>query len=967
MAKLPAFEDTVDLPAFEDTEELPAFEEAVDLDRTSELESFGRGAVQGVTFGLADEAVGLVESALTDKTYEQARDESRKNFKRAEESNPGVSLAGNVAGSIGSAFLPGIGAIGNVAKGASLGKTALAGATQGALTGFGESEEDSIAGIAKDVAIGGAFGGAAGAAIHKAAPLLKTGIGKTFSKLSPGPEGTKKATYELMENAARAYDAQRPLDVKDASRLFKGDIEGMDEQKIKEFAYTLEHPGTTNPEAVGMGFDQAVDTIRSFAQRLDEKEFVKKFENMGELRAAKKANEHVLRQEEGFAANLRHMATNRFIDGMQVARDMDNRLGTNLSETFLDATENINHYQSDLARWLTVKKDIPQDLSDDAERQIWEALDKGKIGELPKELQPIATQWKSFYNDVADYARKIGAPIQKRTDYVPHKMVSMPEAIVKIRQKVKDEGLDSPDVRQAVQYFTGEKLEGEALAKAVDEMMKPGSESFVRERMASALFQREGLLPEFLMEKNLRKLSNSYLQDTLRYGHMKGTLEEIRHQRNVLSAAGAKDDVEWIDRLMTDYLGGARGLAKMTRNGMSSLQVRMLEAAAEAPKGSAKEKVYRFAADTPDAFQNMVLNVYPNFLGWSPRAVTQNLLGGFYTMMPELGLTYGATRGLNAYKNAMRSLATDRAGYFKRLEEAGFVAPQWSTALKETLKTGQPTKGTLGKVSRGADAVAEFGMKAFEASEKINRAVAWETGKLLTVDLLGDALTREAKAARRFLTTMPPALEKRANALVDAKDAEGLERLISKYFADRTLFSYNRLTQSDLSRAAGPLFSMFSKFPAAVSGQIVNDIREKGVKGGSVDITKRLLAPYVAGSVLNLALQEGLEQSVGEDNATAAMQTAFGKDKGAFLGAGLASASPVGAVQSIVEGRIFTPPLIGTAKEAANILANPDEEMGDRALRWLKNTGTAFAPGSAGGITRITKEAAELMGLIEED
>ncbi len=139
-------------------------------------EALGRGALQGATFGLADEISGVLESLFSDKTYVQARDESRSKFKAAETSHPWLTAAGNVAGSIPQMLVPGL----NVAKGASLGKAALNLGAQGALAGLGGSDASLVgpnanaAGVAGDTALGGILGAGIGAAAHGAGKLLSS-------------------------------------------------------------------------------------------------------------------------------------------------------------------------------------------------------------------------------------------------------------------------------------------------------------------------------------------------------------------------------------------------------------------------------------------------------------------------------------------------------------------------------------------------------------------------------------------------------------------------------------------------------------------------------------------------------------------------------------------------------------------------------------------------------------------------
>lgn len=132
----------------------------------SMIESGLRGAAQGATMGFADEISGLAESALTDKTYEQARDESRANFEASQTANPIAYGTGNVAGSAATLAIPGL----NAAKGASLAMTAGKAALQGGLAGIGGSEATGLGLVGdatKGAVIGGALGGVGGVVANK--------------------------------------------------------------------------------------------------------------------------------------------------------------------------------------------------------------------------------------------------------------------------------------------------------------------------------------------------------------------------------------------------------------------------------------------------------------------------------------------------------------------------------------------------------------------------------------------------------------------------------------------------------------------------------------------------------------------------------------------------------------------------------------------------------------------------------
>jgi hypothetical protein len=172
----------------------------------SEIESGWRGSVQGASLGLADEGIGFGEAlwdiATTDKElkdfqdlYGQHRDESREANKAAQEANPNSYLAGNIGGSIATAFVPGLGAL-NAAKGAKLATQVGKGALAGGIAGFGSSDAEGVE-LLKDTATGVGFGAAV--------PVAFKGAGKVVSKLDDvtGASDRAKAVAQYLSDKAK--------------------------------------------------------------------------------------------------------------------------------------------------------------------------------------------------------------------------------------------------------------------------------------------------------------------------------------------------------------------------------------------------------------------------------------------------------------------------------------------------------------------------------------------------------------------------------------------------------------------------------------------------------------------------------------------------------------------------------------------------------------------------------------------
>lgn len=158
-------------------------------------ESFQAGLAQGGTLGFGEELMGgikAVQDIAGDKyelgdigdRYKQRRGEYRSYNELARQKNPGSFMGGEITGSVGTAFVPGMGAT-------SLGKTMGLGAVAGLGTSNADLVEGDIGGAAIDTTIGAGLGG------------LGYGVGKGAEKLvsKVRPKNVAKAYLGLPEPA----------------------------------------------------------------------------------------------------------------------------------------------------------------------------------------------------------------------------------------------------------------------------------------------------------------------------------------------------------------------------------------------------------------------------------------------------------------------------------------------------------------------------------------------------------------------------------------------------------------------------------------------------------------------------------------------------------------------------------------------------------------------------------------------
>lgn len=194
--------------------------------KPGELETYGRGLAQGGSAGFADEIVGGVKSAFTDKTYRQARDEYRARDQAGEAAHPGASIAGNVLGGLLTAPIGGSGgALRNVATGVAT----------GAAYGAGMSEADLTKGqgvqLLKDAGKGALVGGA----IAGGGEALRAGVKKGAQYFKGDLE--RRILNEVAEGTANTTPtARKKLDAASKNILAEV-IEKPDAEAVRK-AYT---------------------------------------------------------------------------------------------------------------------------------------------------------------------------------------------------------------------------------------------------------------------------------------------------------------------------------------------------------------------------------------------------------------------------------------------------------------------------------------------------------------------------------------------------------------------------------------------------------------------------------------------------------------------------------------------------------------------------------------------------------
>jgi len=280
----------------EEEEELAQLEAELGDKENTALESAARGAAQGITFGMQDEASAALEKGLTklhnlfadnkidEQTYEELRDAYRRENKQAQEENPGAYLGGEVAGSVASTFVPGMSAL-NVGKGAKLGTTLGKGALEGAISGYGYSEADNTKDLIKDIAFGSGTGGAFSSAGKYAGDVLDYagtkgtdlaeglyGQAKKMALNATGATGSQVSKFsddagEEILKRTKMFDTPEKLAGRISSEIDEVNL-GLD----KALAELDAEGVVVNKQAILDKLEKQINDMGKFASKADEKE-----------------------------------------------------------------------------------------------------------------------------------------------------------------------------------------------------------------------------------------------------------------------------------------------------------------------------------------------------------------------------------------------------------------------------------------------------------------------------------------------------------------------------------------------------------------------------------------------------------------------------------------------------------------------------------------------------------------------
>jgi hypothetical protein len=247
----------------------------------SRTESLLRGAGQGATLGFGDEMAAGVGALIGNSNqptfgarYKEIRDSLRRENKAASDAHPGYSFAGNVLGGAPLAIATGGGSEAPTAA-----RLVGMGAALGGASGLGNSDAESLGGMATATGLGAGLGGALSAA-GAFAPQLGRALGKSLDKVATGTVrrilrnvgGSISAKKGLSDEAAREVldvGAIKPFGTsKGAATRLEAIRETVGDQYGK-IVKALEANGITGPDADALAQKLAAEGAATAADTMN--------------------------------------------------------------------------------------------------------------------------------------------------------------------------------------------------------------------------------------------------------------------------------------------------------------------------------------------------------------------------------------------------------------------------------------------------------------------------------------------------------------------------------------------------------------------------------------------------------------------------------------------------------------------------------------------------------------------------
>jgi len=584
-------------------------------------------------------------------------------------------------------------------------------------------------------------------------------------------------------------------------------------------------------------------------------------------------------------------------------------------------------------------------------KKFIKAIESDDIASLPVNQQKLAEGVKEYFDDVVKSYEELGIKkFLKRENYIPAMAVNRPEYLFRIQKKSDEllKRLGIPSWRMLMEKDL--KDLPDELTKEIDEFRKGLVIGGVSRKSASnprgwdmelsnvraksqgelgdsslklgALEMRQDTLPDFLRETSISRLMSQNPAATLQGLQAEDSIRQLKIFADAMEKRGDDLGAKRVREFLQDFQGQRQGtIASWLRNSGDTIR---LAAKHKADQTNSKfgKKIYSVLETLPDITTSLTYNLYPNFIGWKPALAMRNLTQGPLLTLPEYAnWKSGNIMMAKAMAKASADIFSGKAT--KELLEEGLMPAKFTGEMREFTKN-ELQKHWIGRASSKAlETAADAAMFLYSKSDVYNRLVT----KRFSEEIV-KKVQKGDKAALEFVGRLPRQVRKQ----VRSSPPKEQFRLITDYLNANTQFNYNKATMAEFARAGGPMFSMFSKWPSAIAG----DMLGKYLNGEGKQALLKYLGPYVVASTM---LAGGMYLNRQEDPRLSKIIPS-GDPR---------LMTPGSSLESVLTGEVGSPPVIdsfttfmGNIKDLPRAIQN--RELDNWWKKQLEST-TPYIPG----------------------
>ena len=667
-----------------------------------------------------------------------------------------------------------------------------------------------------------------------------------------------------------------------------------------------------------------------------------------------------------------------------VTEAIDRKLGTSFTRRIRELPEALNRFSHARKEALDglQKGDLNlTDLISDTSRaklngeQVSQLIESGDIGKLDIAQRKVVEQWQSLFERARQIAERsddvaIGLQVPRRERYVPSRLKEAYEIASTVEQTVADmqRKYNIPDLRradpatletisrndptmaqlaEAFQYLTGvqrNKILTPDLVQAGLEAAQSPRVQHSLQTKAMAVHARELGVPDLIRERDVAKLFQGWVQQTLRHKYLRQPIEQMKHMSDLVRKYGDDVTATRLDNMVMDLTGAERRrVAIFAADKVVQIRKGFLNKAAQAPEGSLERSAFQTLAKFPDVPSYIMQQVHANLLGYSLKSILQNLSQVPSMVGPRLGAFYGP----QAILGGLRRIGNPK--HFReisqKLDRLGLEAVARDTDIVPWIEEGIRSSTGARLTRQAIKKQAEVGMYLYSLSDKINRVATYDIATQMVKDMVGGG--KVSARARKALSNMPTSTQRVVLRSLQKGDVAAAEKELASSLISITQFHYNKATMSEVGRSLGPIFSIFSTWPTMIAGDMLTELETRGVLRGTIKNLARWAGPLTIYMGVNMLLAE---QGLSEDPR---VQAALGKG-GVTSWAPGAAAGDLGGIASPLLADLAIPYGVALGNFLASGNYMDPEEYEALADRMAKASGrVAWTLLPAAGLTKL--------------